>query len=280
LACGAETPSPPSPTATQPPIAAATMAPPTATATAVPTATATPVPSPTPFPDGWRLPDLYTMPPEDFRIERNVVTGQPELRFTSSVANLGTGPLVLIGAYDAAEDKTRAIQRIFVAGGEVVEHYVGHFVFHPTHDHWHFENFNLFELWSFGAAGELEELLSSSGKHSWCITETAIYQPLPEIYDPYSLLGGCDPEMQAIATGWVDTYEWNLPGQELSLAGIADGQYAFVSTVNPDALVIELDYENNARTTYIEIREGTVTVLELELELELDEASREPRGNP
>lgn len=245
-----------------------TPAPTDASPTPAPAATTEPMP--TPFPQTWEPPDLQTMPLTDLFIQRNSITGIPEIRFTTSIVNLGLGPLVLVGTHDAERDQARAVQRIRTTNGEDAESEIGYFVYEWSHEHWHFERFSLTELWTHEPNGDLAELVTSTGKNSWCVTETELYSPLPEIYDPLAILAGCDPEMQAIATGWIDTYDWDLPGQQLDLDGVPDGFYAIRSTVNPDALIIEVDLTNNSTVTYIEIRDGTL--------IELDGPAGEPAG--
>lgn len=251
----------PSPSPTTPPTSAETATPAdTPTPEPSPTATSAPAPTPTRFPPHYELPDLQTLPPEDWSVHG--FGDDRQLRFTSSVVNLGTGPLIMLGALEADEGRVHATQRIRTTEDENEEREIGYFVYFGWHGHWHFEDFNLFELWTYDADGELDERLASNGKASWCITETALMDPLPDVYDEYAILGGCDAEMQALATGWIDTYESDLTGQSLDLRGIDDGRYAFVSTVNPDNLILELDPTNNTLTTYIEVQGQNVTVLD------------------
>lgn len=212
------------------------------------------------------------MPLFDLFIQPNEITGIPEIRFSTSIVNLGLGPLVLVGTHDPERDEARAVQRIRTTEGEAAENEIGYFVYEWSHEHWHFERFSLTELWTHEPNGDLADLVTSTGKNSWCVTETELYSPLPEVYDPVAILAGCDPEMQAIATGWIDTYDWDLPGQQLDLEGVPDGYYAIRSTVNPDALILEVDVTNNSTTTYIEIRGGTLT--------ELDGPAGEAAGAP
>ena len=270
IACGPieadEEPGEPTPAATSTPDSVETAPAETPTPPPEPTPTADPTPEPTPtphYPDHYELPDLQTLPPEDFRIEQGP-EGNRELRFTSNIANLGMGPLMLLGGYEASDNLVHAIQRIRTNqnGEDWEEREVGAFEYFGWHDHWHFVDFNKFELWTYDEDGEPAELVVDGGKHSWCITETDIYRPTPEVHDPYAIMGGCDAEMQALATGWVDTYEWHLQGQELDLSGVEDGRYAFVSTVNPDGLILEIDDTNNSLVVYIEIEGWNVSVLD------------------
>lgn len=255
----------PDPTAFPPSTAPATDTPATMSApTGPPSATpaSTTEPSPTPFPSEWELPDLQTLPLTDLFIRPNAITGIPEIRFTTSIVNLGLGPLLLIGTHDPERDQARAVQRIRTTSGDQPEFEIGYFVYEWSHEHWHFERFSLTELWTHEPNGDLAELVTSTGKNSWCVTETALHSPVPEVYDPVAILAGCDPEIQAIATGWIDTYDWDLPGQQLDLDGVPDGFYAIRSTVNPDALILEVDHTNNSTVTYIEIRDGILFELD------------------
>jgi hypothetical protein len=79
------------------------------------------------------------------------------LRFSNTAWNAGPGPLHLCGQTLPGATTTRVYQRIYdepspppncAAGGTYVEHLAGEFVFHPAHNHWHFEDFADYELWT------------------------------------------------------------------------------------------------------------------------------------
>jgi len=62
-----------------------------------------------------------------------------KLRFSTTVANTGEGPLDIAGMFDAARGITKATQFVHHSDGSSEEHLTGEFTFHPGHEHWHLE---------------------------------------------------------------------------------------------------------------------------------------------
>src|SRR5690349_7235526 len=93
-------------------------------------------------------PDLRALPPKELSPQVETIGGVQHhvLRFSAEIANVGAGPLELRG--DSSSGRTLVFQRIHDADGDVTEIPVGAFIFHPAHDHWHFENFAVYELWT------------------------------------------------------------------------------------------------------------------------------------
>lgn len=114
--------------------------------TLLPTATASVPPTSVVIKTGWLLPDLEVIDPFQLFIMRDPSTGHRWLFFDTTVINTGTGPLEMRGAYDEATGKTRAIQRIYTGPDTYEDRIAGYFIYHPLHDHWHFEGFSIFEL--------------------------------------------------------------------------------------------------------------------------------------
>src|SRR4051812_14282041 len=96
-------------------------------------------------------PDLRSLPPTHLLLDTAEVEGADHhvLRFSAIIENVGPGPLELRGA--SATGRTMVTQRIPDDAGEVTEFPVGEFVFHPAHQHWHFEHFADYELWTRAA---------------------------------------------------------------------------------------------------------------------------------
>jgi hypothetical protein len=192
-------------------------------------------------------------------------TGHALIRFTNSVWNSGSGKLELIGIRNQTENKIQVIQRVFSADPEIYdEHEIGEFIFYDEHDHWHFAQFAIYEVWRVNEDGSLETRLSSGEKVSWCIIDESMADsdlPVERIAERPSYYS-CEREIQGLSTGWVDIYESYLPRQWVKIANLEDGLYALVSTVNPDHLIHEEDVHNNMGLTYFEIRELRLNVLE------------------
>lgn len=210
------------------------------------------------------LPDLRSEPIRELYISTDEETGEKELRFSTTVSNVGEGPLDLSGAYDETTNTTVALQRIPHRADAVSERIAGYFIFHAEHDHWHFEDFTVLELYTYyEESGELHELLGSTDKLTFCIFDFAPVSPRVEHESPTSEYPGCKTtEKQGISPGWEDTYDASLPGQELNIEDVPDGRYALRAVADPFDRVLESDEANNVTVMYVGIRGDVVTVLD------------------
>ncbi len=208
------------------------------------------------------LPDLKALPPEDFRIEADSEAGTKLLRFSSTVWNAGHGPLELRGESDPDTEETRVTQNLYYEKGGVEEREVGEFVYHPDHDHWHFEDFALYELLSLTPEGELGSAVASSGKVSFCIMENTRIDGQLIRETPQEEYRSCRQELQGISPGWGDTYGASVRGQELNIEAVPDGRYALRSTADPENRILESEATNNAAVAYLEIEGTQVEVVE------------------
>jgi hypothetical protein len=168
--------------------------------------------------------------------------------------NSGDGPLELEGIHNTAVRQTVVVQHIHASAGTQLDHQVGQFVYHPTHDHWHFAEFTLYELWSLTPAGGLDAVLSSSDKLSYCVIDTDVIAPDHPAFEARKRYYGCGSRLQGLSAGWGDEYKSHLDGQSIHLEGVKDGFYALKSTANPDAILLESNYSNNAALLYLEVR--------------------------
>ncbi len=191
------------------------------------------------------LPDLRTLPPSDLEIVI-LPDGSRELRLSNTIWNSGAGALELEGEINPRTRMTRVVQNVHARAGAELAHLVGEFVWHPTHDHWHFAGFSIYELWTLAPSGVLDEIVSSSDKVSYCVIDTDIIDRQNQSFEPRRGYYGCGRALQGLSAGWGDTYKSFLDGQEIHLAGVEDGFYALKSTTNPDASLLEANYSNNA----------------------------------
>ena len=226
-----------------------------------------PSPSPTPPPpdgpppveDPLLLPDLMTSNPAGLQI-LSLRTGRV-LRFTNVVWNGGEGPLELFGVPDVAAASIRVTQRAYTAGGVVAEWTVGEFIFHPTHEHWHLDGFVVYELWSVDPRGDLDQLMASSGKLSYCLIDTDVVDRASPLRPSARQYYGCGRARQGLSVGWGDTYLSYLDGQSLPLDGVPDGFYALASTANANARLREAKISNNAGMVYLQIYGNRLNVI-------------------
>ena len=213
-------------------------------------------PAPTPL-----LPDLRTVPPTDLTIEFGR-DGQRLLRLANLVWNGGEGALDLAGTLNPSTQQTIVIQRLTLPESEqVYEYVVGEFVYHPTHAHFHLEDFALYQLWSLTPEGELHLLAASGEKLSYCLMETNVIDRNNPSFQRQRQHTDCGQETQGILPGWGDRYNAELDGQTIDITHLANGRYALISTANPTGVLRESDYTNNSGVVVIELGNSRVTVI-------------------
>jgi len=220
----------------------------------------TPVPDPGPP----RYPDLVALPPDDLYFSTELLDDGRRhtlLRFSSSVANTGEGPLELAGStepgsagdvfqvvYDAAKDGT-AVER---------RHLGTDLIFHPEHHHFHLANFATYELLRVEPDGDLVPT-GEGGKQSSCLLDT-----LPLTKEPGSYKKSyydCELERQGLSVGWMDTYAASLPDQWVDLGSepLADGTYILRYTVDPlHQLAEDGRTDNNVAETRFTVGDGEI----------------------
>jgi len=206
------------------------------------------------------LPDLQTLPPSDLVIELNSLTDRKVLRFSNSILNSGPGALESLGEFNPETGKTDVTQHIFRVDGSIEERAAGEFVFHPGHNHWHLEDFALYEVWSLTPEGDLDTVVAFTDKLSYCLRDNT-RADMPDA-PPRPFYTECNQELQGISVGWIDTYKFDTPGQIVDISDVPDGMYALRSTVDPDNHLQEMDDTNNAAAITIEIDGNRVRVIE------------------
>jgi hypothetical protein len=195
------------------------------------------------------LPDLQIMPPRELYTE-GVGEGR-KLRFSTTVLNAGEGPLTIVGDVDAATGTTTASQQVHFDDGSTQSEVVGTFIFHPGHEHWHFEDFTMLELWTYDDDGELDEMQATTGKATFCAVDEILEEAsLPNVPHGPAFLE-CGQGVQGLSVGWSDTYTADLIGQELDISGVPDGRYAVRTVADPADRLRETDENNNDLVVYV-----------------------------
>lgn len=216
-----------------------------------------------------QLPNLTPLKPFDIQLEFaddfDFTKPHEALRFSTSSFNSGEYPLELLGAPPEGASRTVANQcvqwndRVCTARQPA-----GHFDFHASHGHWHLDDFALYELRRLTKKGKPDMtergLVATSGKVSFCMMDTA-NQGEADPADPFDSTGfyvSCSGVFQGISAGWADIYTWDLPGQQILVENVPDGDYALVITSNASEQLLETSYEDN--TSVAKIRLGTPPV--------------------
>lgn len=213
-----------------------------------------------PVRDDLLLPDLSIVPPKELYIAGSA--SNKLLRFSTTFVNLGPGPLEIFGHQDYENELTYAAQYIYAKGAPGVYQDIGSFELHPTHNHWHVDNHVQYQLWSIAEDGSKKEMLSDTGKFSFCIWDEHTYdltiEGAPQTRE-YTFV--CNADRQGMSVGWGDTYAARVDGQELDITDIPDGEYILYYDVNPDRKIYETTFDNNTGQIRIRITGFTVTEL-------------------
>jgi Lysyl oxidase len=193
-------------------------------------------------------PDLKTTPPSELRLETVVMPDgavRNLLRFSNTVWNAGQGPIELRGSLTSNGTVT---QNVYDDSGAVASFAVGqNFTFHEGHNHWHFDDFAEYQLWTKSAydawvasGRSIGQAQRVGSKSTFCLMDTKIVQSLPGTPGS-AVYRQCGLELQGISVGWGDTYRYYLADQwiDLGASTLADGTYVLRSVADPKNRLFE-----------------------------------------
>lgn len=217
-------------------------------------------------------PNLVVLPARDVHVRWS--GGQRRLRFESGLGNIGEGPIEVRPdrVRECPEGQQHATQVMFrdLDGNGRFQRHVdtrtarrsaGCMVFHPYHDHWHFEAASRYTLFR---ADRPERSKVATRKMSFCLRDS---RPLPERYDTRrhpEYYGACSRySPQGISVGWVDVYQSFLAGQAITLPHrMGDGLYCLQIMVDPRNALVETHEDDNTSIRAFSLRGDTVTYRE------------------
>jgi hypothetical protein len=192
------------------------------------------------------------------------------LRFSNAIANLGIGPLELRGDMDPRTRNIKVMQHISMTDGSVLTAPVGQFYFHDSHNHWHWDGFSLYQVWTIDQNGLLLELLYSSDKVGYCLRDDALAESFWDETAQYQKAESgerfylsCGWQRQGLSIGWTDVYRHNTPGQFVDISGLEDGIYALRSITDPEMVIYEMDKGGNDRVVYFQLQGNRVSLVDL-----------------
>lgn len=206
------------------------------------------------------LPNLVVLQAEELGI-----TGRDRrvLRFATILANVGTGPLQVNPRDEllCSRGQRYVEQRIFVDGdadGEYVRNGDrravrlpgGCMLFHPRHEHWHFDSTAAYTL----TRADDEAAIVSREKVSFCLRDS---ERLADATIRHRrTYGECARDRrQGMTVGWADRYDSTLDGQRLALPGdLGNGRFCLRLEVDPFGLLTESREDDNTSATPIRIR--------------------------
>ena len=211
-----------------------------------------------------RLPDLGAAPLEQMLIQ-TTSDGTRRLRFTTSIANVGAGPLEIVASRTRRGADWKAAQRIHRADGSTyaVPMQDVQLVFWASeaHGHWHVRGVARYELRRLNDPPRKRTRV----KRGFCFFDSRPYRPeLPGAPLKESFpRGGCDPKAaleltMGISLGWRDDYYWRIPGQGMDITTLPVGKYRLLVTVDPANWFQESNERNNV--TWVDLRIGAQSV--------------------
>ena len=181
------------------------------------------------------------------------------LGFASAAANLGAGPLVVVGRRASrAEPEMQLRQRIDRTDGSVRVVPVDatlRYVRSPDHSHWHLLGFMRYELRSTSGGTRLRDR-----KTGFCLGDR--YRADSDLPGPDRAAfpdrcGKGAPRRltirEGISVGWGDNYHPHLEGQKLDVTDVPAGRYVLVHRVNPQRLLRESDYADNVSSLALDL---------------------------
>lgn len=182
------------------------------------------------------------------------------LGFQSAAANLGTGPLIVLGRRrDVGQQRMALRQQIQRSDGStrtVRLRSTLRYVRSADHSHWHVLGFMRYELRSADSS-----LVVRDRKSGFCLGDryrADLALPGRSRFARFSdRCGKGAPRLltirEGISVGWGDDYAAHLEGQELEITSLPPGRYVLVHRVNPDRDFRESDYSDNASSMAIDI---------------------------
>jgi Lysyl oxidase len=219
-------------------------------------------------------PDLIQVPPptSSIRVGTDTDTGQWAITFASIVGNVGAGPLEVRGELGPDASDMTAYQWVYSQDSTTptkLPDPIGtvHYDTDPSHNHWHFQPFDDYELVSL-ADGHVY----SDQKEGFCLVN---FPPLPAgtpLAGPPGLESDYNIGVQGqpgyfcyqgdptattiregISVGWSDEYTGLRSGTDVLLTSVPAGRYDLVQKVNSSHAIQELDYTNNAWSAVVDI---------------------------
>jgi hypothetical protein len=192
-----------------------------------------------------------------------------QFQYTHDTFNGGPGPLVIQPVYNPASGTYQGTQYIYsrsTSGVWTITQQIpvaGAFIFDSDHGHFHFP-FTTYGLYTVASNGGIGTPVALSGKISFCINDSFIYDSSLPNAGQIGNLGSCnDPTtLRGLNIGAVDEYDQTDPGQSISLTGVPDGTYWLKALVDPDNFFGEKDKTNNETDVKLTISGTSVQILQ------------------
>jgi hypothetical protein len=206
--------------------------------------------SPPPAP----LPDLDQAPPQGLSIVER--SHRLLLVFGSAVDNVGPGELVVEGQRVGGVMRTWQVVGTRRYALPVPLRYVRS----DTHEHWHLPGFERYELRRPDGS-----LVGRDRKTGFCLRDAYETRPLNRRpgWTGECARGRPDARTvrEGISPGFGDDYVPEKEGQSIDVTGVPAGRYVLVHRANPDRVLHEGSFANNAASVLLELGGRRVRLL-------------------
>ena len=159
--------------------------------------------------------DLY-----DNDVTTSVAPGRVHLRLSNGTANIGLGPLHIMGGESNGDGTQQVLQRVFADDGSYYDRLAGNFIHHPTHGHVHFEGWALYQLREILPDDGVGDVLAKGEKTSFCLIDGGIQDSGLPNFSGSSYYTSCGETVQGISVGWYDVYGSYLTGQNIDITDV------------------------------------------------------------
>lgn len=199
---------------------------------------------------------------EDHELRTDIKPNKTHLIFSNAMANIGDGPLYIYGVKPKGkhhDEQTQKVkQRVFRSDGSHYNRVAGHFVYHPQHNHTHFEDWAIYRLREILPENGVGDIVATSKKTSFCLLDSYEYDTsLPNAPDEQQFIS-CGTDYQGISVGYEDLYDKSIPGQWIDVSDVPNGEYWLESEVDPEDNVLEIDETNNVARIKVTIDKDNV----------------------
>jgi Lysyl oxidase/WD40-like Beta Propeller Repeat len=178
------------------------------------------------------------------------------LGFMSEVDNIGAGPVWVRGIRNGRD--MHAFQLVRTTGGGMETHPDAgtlRYTASPTHSHWHLLKFVRYEL---RRASDFT-LVTRDRKTGFCLADHYGHargvRPVAPVF-----LGNCGAGNRTLRSveqgssrGYTDRYYPHIHGQDVDITRVPSGIYFLVHRANPEMLLRERRYDNNAASVRIRL---------------------------
>jgi hypothetical protein len=167
-------------------------------------------------------------------------------------------------------DGVAAIQRIYRTDGSYGDRFAVRSELHPTHAHFHVQDFYVSRLWKTGPGAERigDGPVARGDKNGFCPEDTERIDGAPDDgRRHYSCFTPDEPDQRGfqvvgISAGWQDVYPASLPDQFVEITGVPDGQYVLEIELDPHDVFVEADDSNNRVCVLVSLRGSGAEIVE------------------